>query len=235
MRKRNLALAVFCRYALGCVLVMLVWWNPATRAVLGEETDPQVEEVIRRMSQHISLEADVSAWLDFKERVSYVDIGFLSEKYGYEVSLKEMVRQAKQRKSDPLLGDILLMLPEPKLDFLREVAVQGMDSSSEKLRRASLRWCAANQEMLTKEERSKLLSIVVKQFTESGGDYLSELNKIATPAQIPIIRRVYEKEYKDKPQRNPYTGKPMMYCCGARSTGQYMLVILNKLGDPKAS
>jgi len=188
-------------------------------------------EVEERMSHPVSLEADVAAYLDFRLRGDYVIRKPLYDLYGQEMWLKEAIRQAEERKSQYLLNHLLAAGSNLKYDCLRALAVKNLESDSDYVRGSAVEWCEENADALLQAERDRYAQVVRQWFFASDGrkGYTQMKRGLATPATLPLIRRLYDRRYRTlKP------GDPPLYFLWSETTRCRLLLLLVQLGDAAA-
>jgi len=217
-------------------------------AVELKERDPQKVEQLRseehwrkrraeveeRMGHPVSLQADVAAYLDFRRRGDYVIMEPLYKLYGQEVWLKEAIRQAEERKSAYLLSHLLGIGEGFQFDCLRALAVNNLESDSHEIRQSAVRWCDKNADALSPAERDRYAQVVRRWFYASDGQngYWQMKGGLATPADLPLIRSLYDRRYK-----TPKPGDPPLYSCAEafrgndQRTRSDILLLLAQLGD----
>ncbi|MGB2754887.1 MAG: hypothetical protein WBD75_09230 [Phycisphaerae bacterium] len=186
-------------------------------------------EVNDRMSRPVSLQADVAAYLDFRLRGDGVTLEPLYDLYGQEVWLKEAIRQAEDRKSEDLLNHLLAAGSIPKYDCLRALAVKNLESDSDYMRRNAVEWCERNADALSPAERNRYAQAVRQWFFASDGreGYTQMKQGLATPADLPAIRSLYDRRYKI-----PKPGDPHLYSLWSETSR--LLLLLVQLGDAAA-
>ncbi|HUX14836.1 MAG TPA: hypothetical protein VMW52_00090 [Phycisphaerae bacterium] len=195
-------------------------------------------EVEERMGHPVSLQADVAAYLDFRLRGDYVIMEPLYKLYGQEVWFKEGIRQAEERKSAYLLSHLLIIGEGFQFDCLRALAVKNLESDSHEMRQSAVWWCAKNADALSPAERDRYAQVVRRWFYASDGQegYWQMKGGLATPADLPLIRSLYDRRYK-----TPKPGDPPLYSCAEafRANGQRtrsdILLLLAQLGDAAPS
>jgi len=191
-------------------------------------------EVDERMSRPVSLEADVAAYLDFRLRGDYVITGPLYERYGKEAWFKEAIRQAEEKKSEYLLSHLLGVGEDLQYDCLRGLAVKSLESASDYMRRNAIEWCERNVDALSPAERERYAQVVRQWFFASDGQngYWQMKQGLAKPADLPAIRRLYDRRY-----RSPKPNGPPRYSCAEafrandQRTRTDMMLLLAQLGD----
>ena len=191
-------------------------------------------EVAERMGHPVSLQADVAAYLDFRLRGDGVILKPLYDLYGQEVWLKEAIRQAEERKSAYLLSHLLGIGEGFQFDCLRALAVNNLESDSHEIRQSAVRWCDKNADALSPAERDRYAQVVRRWFYASDGQngYWQMKGGLATPADLPLIRSLYDRRYK-----TPKPGDPPLYSCAEafrgndQRTRSDILLLLAQLGD----
>jgi len=209
-----------------------------------KERDPQKvkqlrrEAVEERMSHPVSLEADVAAYLDFARlRRIYVTPKPLYDLYGQETWFKEAIRQAEERKSEYLIDRMLATGSDLKYDCLRALALKILETDTDYIWRRAVWWCERNADALSQAERDRYAQVVRQRFFASDGryGYWQMMRGIATPADLPLIRSLY-----DRPCKTPKPGDPPLYSCANAFQGNInltrsdILLLLARLGDAAA-
>jgi len=186
-------------------------------------------EVEERMSHPVSLQADVAAYLDFTLRGDYVIMEPLYELYGQETWFKEAIRQAEERKSGRLLILLLAAGSDLKYDCLRALALRNLESDSDDVRGRAVEWCEKSADALSQTERDRYAQAVRQWFFASDGQegYAQMKQGLATPADLPAIRSLYDRRYK-----TPKPGTPHLYSLWSETSR--LLLLLVQLGDAAA-
>jgi hypothetical protein len=196
------------------------------------------ETVEERMSHPVSLEADVAAYLDFTTlRRDYVTLKPLYDLYGQETWFQEAIRQAEERKSEYLIDRMLATGSDLKYDCLRALALKNLESDTYYIRGRAVWWCERNADALSQAERDRYAQVVRQWFFASDGreGYRQMMRGVATPADLPLIRSLYDRRCK-----TPKPGDPPLYSCANAFRGNInlsrsdILLLLARLGDAAA-
>lgn len=114
-------------------------------------------------------------------------------------------------------------------DLLIPMMRRGWASKNLWYREAALRWAVDQQKLLTAEDLAAARKAGASVVAESKGRKgLWEMKEIGTPAEVPVIRRMYDKEFAN-------SGEYRCLWASVESPSHGgLLALLAKMGDPKA-
>lgn len=200
-----------------------------------EQRDKEFAEVRAIQSKQVSLEVDVATYCDLKIRDRFPDFFILIKRYGVEAALHEEYRQAKTRKSDDLLTDVLLFGTDYQFPFLHDAAMEGLQSETPSLREWSVNWATKYFDSLNALEKAELAKRVRQLFVESRGtDFGWEFLKMAKAQDLPLLKQIYTANFKDK--TTDVEGAESLNSCqsafsGFNNSRSRMLLAMARLGD----
>jgi hypothetical protein len=124
-----------------------------------------------------------------------------------------------------------------KYDCLRALALKNLESDTYYIRGRAVWWCERNADALSQAERDRYAQVVRQWFFASDGreGYRQMMRGVATPADLPLIRSLYDRRCK-----TPKPGDPPLYSCANAFRGNInlsrsdILLLLARLGDAAA-
>jgi len=228
-------------------VIVITWAVGFTSAALGqgvdmkrfnEEGQVRLQRLLERFNNPVSLEADIGAYMDFVEEGTQPFFDLLTRHYSREAIFDEMVRQARARKSDRLLGLVLVVASHAKNESVKQLAVGGL-TAQETYRQYACRWCWKNKDRLSPEEHQRAVKAYRAAFFESKGEQCyPQMLECAREEDVPAIKTLYSTVCRRKALMTE-SGEGSIYTChGAfssmRTTRAEILLLLANLGEPEA-
>ncbi len=182
--------------------------------------------------------AEITRYLDELEaygkasnRLSRPGYSKITQKYDWRIASKELFRQARERNSEYVYGEILAARTDHDFDYLHEVARLGLDSTVKRFHYSAIRWYRSHPHRAEGAERDKVRQEIRKLLQaekprERG--LLSAIVVLGTKQDIPWLRKIYKDHF--------FTPNPSYTCAHALPangtvSATSMLLALAKLGD----
>jgi hypothetical protein len=157
--------------------------------------------------------------------------------YGEEPFCLALIQDAMRREGEAqarVLSDFLEVMPlEWRYECIRETAIKSLDSKHPEVRQAAVQWCMRHTDLLPADLVPKVKGELRRAFVRAPQQVLWLMMRYPDKTDIPVIREVYEKQYKDKDEWTPIAGRSR-YSCLSFTAGSDMLELLARLGEAKA-